>query len=289
MLVTILVIVSIILYFIYRKLDQLQKQLLRDESLYEQRLSKYESVTSTKEFLKTIIRQFQPLKEHLEQINFALNADNPAGKMSASSRRLDNLIKIYSQYLVDNSNLTKKQADVRAAFEFENFDQEKLIATLNNNYWGNNWSNTFQERKRIEKAFFQTGILEADIKETSKHIIPHDVLQPVWEVFIKQDYLSDEGTTFELGGISVESEETYRDYVKNRAIVWKLLELGIIKDVQDEKEDFWWGRPAFDFVVKDLNKIRSTVYGGGSSHEDSYFEEQYQEGKLKRIFSEKIQ
>lgn len=289
MLTAVLVLVTILLYFIYRKLDEFTKTINEDETRYQMNLGEYESPMSVKDLIKLLLRNQRSLNNHLEQIDFALNADNPAGKQSAKSRRKSNLVKLYAQYLSEHRGLTKKDAEARAAFEFDKFDEEKLVRLLDGDIFGGDWQLRMEERRQIEKAFYDTGLLEKDAKAQVDKLIPHDTFQSVWDLFVKQDYLEDGAGAVELGGMIVESEDSYDDFVKNRAIVLKLIKLGVIKPVKESnKDEYWLDRPTFDFVTTDLKKIKSIVYEGGSSHDDDHFEERFREGKLPRIFSRKI-
>lgn len=276
LLITIMI---LFLYCIYKKICSLLT-LLENESRYVQNYGGYDNHLGVKDWLCLIFKRIAEANGNLTNIDYALNCDNPAGDKSAQSKRIDNLTKLYAEYLIENDNLSPHEAEAKAAFEFAKFDIDELIKVINGSSISRAWQKRFAKEHSIEKAFFDTGILKKDCVAQVQKLIPHDVFAPVWELFKKQMYSKGKEV------LKIEEYKiSYSDYVKNRSIVTKLLDFGIIEKVEKKSSDsYWLLDPHFKFRIYDLDEIRSIIYMGKSSHDDEYFEDKFKEGRLPRLF-----
>ena len=115
--------------------------------------------------------------------------------------------------------------------------------------------------------------------------ISDDIFEPIWALFRLRLSKEELEKTVELD----EMPDSYDDYVKNRAIVLRLLDLGIIEKVTPtNSNDIWLCHPIFKFKKNDLEEMRNIVYQGGSSHDDEHFTERLEDGELKAIFHFKL-
>jgi hypothetical protein len=148
----------------------------------------------------------------------------------------------------------------------------------------------FDNKEKIKSAFLITGLLTKDCTEELPKIIPHDLCLPVWVLFKK--YSSNLDIANRQFKIS-RDEKSYSDYVKNRAIILKLLDFGIIakdkpnrKNAMEKTSDFWLDWPCIIFLKSDLEEIKTIIYQGNSSHGDSHFEERFNQSKQTHFFKD---
>jgi hypothetical protein len=267
-----LIAIAIILYSIYKKISKMLT-LLENESRVLYPENDADNRFKVKDWLRLIYYRSNAAMYSLENIDYALNYDNPAGGNSAPAKRIRNLINLYAEYLIKTEQLSQSEAEARAVFEFSEFDIRELVKKINDSSSGRNW-------KKIGQ-FFVTGLLEKDCAIQAQTLIPHDIFAPIWDLFKKQMYVKNKECPVRIEAY----ENSYKDYVKNRSIVLKLLDLGIIAKVEPKRPDaYWLGDPTFRFRIDDLEEIRSIIYMGGSFHDDAFFESRYNEGSLDRVF-----
>lgn len=273
MLEILLILILIVLYLIYRGVSKSFGSNKNEEGLYEK---EYTRSYSVKGMLGIINDNLHEVTKGTERIADYYDAEYPAGLKSNNQKRKNSLIKIYADHLTKVEKMSPKYALVRARFEITNFyDTDKIIDKINEAI---DWS----EREKYELDYHQTNILADDIKRDLEHLASYYIYAPVYEFLVKQHHykgITDLKVEF-LGAVV---DEDYYNYVRNRAIVHKLEQLKIIKKIDDGK-GIWNVKPKFKFLVTDPEKIKVIVYGGGSSHDNGYFEEQYREGRLERIF-----
>jgi len=259
-------------------------------------LKKADAIIKTESWMKSLHAKLNSIDYRLEQIDNHITADNPAGEKSADARRRRNLESLYSQYLVDNLKLTKEQADARSAFEFSEFDEDRLIAAINGD-WRGSLEALFKWNKTVRQQFFATGLLEQDCLAAAKKLDPHDVYAPVWELFENQKFPRYSGTksVVSLSTVGIFDEQgnllpdTYADYVKLRAIVLKLIDLDIAKKVENKSSsnNYWFALPIFEFVISDLERIKTIIFEGKDKPDDDYFAQRLDKSQYFRIFQER--
>jgi len=274
-----LIVILIILYRIYNKSNDLYA-LLENERKYK--FPERFVQVNVKDWLGLFNNRLRNIENNIQNIDSALNYENPAGPDSANSKRITNLVKIYSAYLEDKEQLSKNEANAKATFEFSKFEHDKLIYTINRTSTRAWLQDDGIKDKDIEKNFFETGLLEKDCLERATHLIPVDVFEPVWALF----KFSGPGLIREKLVHLAVYQKSYEEYIKNRAIILRLLDLRIVEKVPLENSDsrIWLCYPLFEFKMYDIDKIRSIIYGGISFHDDNYFEERHEKGEIKSIF-----
>lgn len=243
-----------------------------------------------KDWFLEIGNKLYEINEKAQNVDFALNCDNPAGENSANSKRLNALVKLYSTKLLEKKKLSASDATARAAFEFSAFDNDGLIEKIEGGYWGSGWGEKFERKENIKKTFLETGLLSKDCTAKLQELIPHDLCLPIWILFKKySSNLDIEHRQFKIA----RDEKSYDDYVKNRAIILKLLDLNIIskgmpnrKNALEKSGDFWLDWPCIKFLKTDLEEIKSIIYQGNSAHDDAHFEERYNEAKQAHFFKD---
>jgi tetratricopeptide (TPR) repeat protein len=284
--ISLLFTIVIILFFLYKKISAFIA-FIEDELTHS-----YSSNSSynIKYWFQEIGNKLYEINEKAQNIDFALNCENPAGDNSAHSKRLNTLVKLYSNKLKEKLNLSENEAISRSAFEFSAFDNDRLIDKIEGRYLGSGWNDNFDNKKKIKNAFLKTGLLTKDCTEELQKLIPHDLCLPVWILFNKSpSNLDIVNRQFIISG----DEKSYADYVKNRAIVLKLLKLGIIakdkptrKNVEEKSGDFWLDWPCIKFLKSDLEEIKSIIYKGNIAHDDAHFEEKFTESKQAHFFED---
>ncbi len=204
------------------------------------------------------------------------DADYPAGPKSNSQKRKNNLIKIYADHLNKVDKMNPKNALIRARFELTNFyETDKIIQHIND-------AIDWDDRIKFQKEYYHSDVLSTDVKNKLSQLVPYYIYAPVYDFLVKQTHYSDinEGV---IGITLFGVDNDYDDFVETRAIIDRLEQLKVIKKVKDGMRN-WNMSPEFKFLITDPEKIKVLVYEGGSSHENSFFEERYQKGDLKSIF-----
>lgn len=283
MLYFILSVISVLLYLVYRRLSELadfQKELQEDFS----NTSENENEYSIKSWLKFLNQRLRNVEEHTELLSQHFTSDNPAGLKSDKYKRINNLIKIYAEHLSEDKKLNEKDALIRARFEVYEFGEDRIIREIDTGFStrGVYW----KERDKAKKAFYDSGILEKDIKnfytmEESgvKKITPYYLMEPIYDVIVKQNYEQGQEIQYQDGMLS--DVDDYYTYIKEKAIISKLEELGVIK--KSDKES-WNNKPKWIIPNTNIAELKKLIYEGKTSHDDDYFEEQFNEGKLTRLF-----
>jgi hypothetical protein len=285
--IALLLAIAILLFFLYKKISNFAAFITQELTHSHFRSG---SSYNIKDWFLEIGNKLFEINEKVQNIDFALNCDNPAGDDSAHSKRLNALVKLYSDKLIEKKQLSANESMARAAFEFSTFDNNSLIEKIEGGYWGSGWGDKFVKREQIKKAFLETGLLTKDCLAELPKLIPHDLCLPVWILFKK--YSSNLNTGNRQFKIA-RDEKSYDDYVKNRAIMLKLLDLGIIgkakpnrQNVEEKAGDFWLDWPCITFQKDSLDEIKAIIYNGKAAHDDEHFEEKYKEAKQAHFFKD---
>ena len=190
--------------------------------------------------------------------------------------RSDNLASIYADYLERYQDLPQNLAMKRARFEIAKFGQDTIIKKINLDF-----RNGVQYRRKQDcfLEFFSSGILEKDIESRlEEKIIPFDLFAPLYDLIVKQGYSGERDFAAELTPYTV---KTYEEMVTNAAIISRLEKLGIL--LRTAGKD-WGDFLRYRLKSTDKNELKRLIYSEGSSHDDDFFDERYNEGDLPRIF-----
>ena len=233
--------------------------------------------------LKTVQERLELINSHVYSLIGPLNvvadshlANDPAGSNSPTNRKRASLVRVYADHLTETEKLSAEEATLRARFELDEFGEDVVASQVDG------FLARFPERRAAKDAFYASGMLERDITkyvEDERSLIPHDLFAPLYALIVKQG--CQQGQRVTLDTYSSSSGDDYRSFVKARAIVQRLQNLGVLTRAND---DGWGGRPAFRIQLTDLAKLRALLYAGGASHDDAYFEEKHREGKLPWLF-----
>lgn len=266
-----LILVLVMLALVYKKLSQ----------FVEGKNSESSPELGIKDMVKGMNEWLYRIEKNTSAIANYFLADNPAGTKSNKYKKLETLIKIYAQYLVATKKLSERDALIRARFEVRIFDEEKVIDEIDDDvsdgvYW--------KERDKAEKDYYASDILERDIKnywdvevKGVKKITPYELMARIYDVLVKQNY--EEEKTIELAWLR--GEDDYGDFIKNRACVYHLEKLGVIKKANKEG---WGGKPKWAVITTNIDELKRIIYEGETSHDNNFFEERFNEGELPRIF-----
>ena len=231
---------------------------------------------SNKDYLDLILRRICKIDDYTAQIVSIATKEHPAGANFHKYVRSDNLASIYADYLERYQNLPRHLAMKRARVEVTQFGQEAVIKTINSDF-----SNGVEkQRERNDFAeFFSSGIIEKDIKSRlEEKIIPYTLFAPLYDLIVKQGYSGEKDFAAELTTYTI---ETYEEMVNRATIISKLERLGVLLRTAGEN---WGALLRFRLKSTDTSELKKLIYSGGSAHDDEYFEEQFKEGKLPRIF-----
>ncbi len=275
----ILIVIAIILFFIFQKLSQLLK--FQAES---------EGVAGIKQSItEWIPRWFKNIYEHtssISSISNHLTIENPAGIESDKYKRIENIIKIYSKYLMETESWSEKEALIKARFLVYEFGEDGAIRDIDR-------YTVEKEKKEAEKSFYSSGVFEKDINDYwdieikgVKKISGYDLFAPIYDVIVKQGY-KEENVIDHFSYKDFEQNVGYTKFAyytfkKERAIITKLEKLGIIKKVNAEG---WEGHQKYIIPNTNIDELKKIIYEGGASHGNDYFEERFTEGTLERLFS----
>lgn len=282
MLYVLLAVIALLLFAVYRKLSEFtnfQNEL--KEELFGKGYKKED--VSIKNWVNYIHQRLRTIEDNTALLADHVSADNPAGLKSDKYRKINNLIKIYAEHLVANKVLPEKEALIRARFEVYEFGEEKIISEIDTGFTTRGVY--YQEKDKAEEAFYASDILKKDIEnywsvsvKGVKQITPYYLMEPMYDVIVKQRY--QEGQEIQYLD-NFRENDSYYNFVKDRAIMQTLEDKGVIKRVN---KDGWDGKPKWVIPMTDIAKLKHILYNGETSHDDDYFEEQFQEGKLNRLF-----
>lgn len=282
MLYFLLIVIAILLFVVYRKLSEFtnfQNEL--KEELFGKGYRKEE--VSIKNWVNYIHQRLRQIEDNTALLADHVSADNPAGLKSDKYKKINNLIKIYAEHLVANKVLPEKEALIRARFEVYEFGEEKIISEIDTGF--STRGVYYQEKDKAEEAFYASDILKKDIEnywsvsvKGVKQITPYYLMEPMYDVIVKQNYQPGQEIQY-LDNFR--ENDSYYNFVKDRAIMQTLEDKGIIKRVN---KDGWDGKPKWTIPMTDIAKLKHILYNGETSHDDDYFEENYRDGKLNRLF-----
>lgn len=284
MLYILLAIVAVLLCAIYEKLKEINQNFqsdFNDEDGNQSIALKLKWLVSN---LNSVVFYLEKINENIDDLT---NSENPAGPMSLKYKRLDNLAKIYAKHLTREEKLNEKDALAKARFSIYHFGDSEMSSILQDINWGLD----HELKEEAEKEFYSSGVLEKDIKDFwttgdtrtgEKWIAPYDLFAPIYDLIVKQEYDGKKSVKLERGRkISQGSEISYYSFVKNRAIVNNLEKIGVLKKIN---KDNWSGKPKWILENTNLSELKNTIYKGEGGHDDSYFEERFNENDLERIF-----
>lgn len=282
MLYFLLAVIAVLLFLVYKKLNEFtQNQREFYEDLFG--TSSKRDELSIRTFLNYINRRLVKIENDTTVLAEHVTADNPAGLKSDKYKRINNLAKIYAEHLVDSKEISEKDALIRAKFEIYEFGADKIINEIETGIMTRGVQ--FKEQDKAEKDYYASGILEKDIKnywsvsvKGVKQITPYYLMEPMYDIIVKQNYQP--GAEIQYLDHFKEND-SYYSFVKDRAIITTLEEMGVIKRANDEG---WDKNPKWTIPMTDIAKLKHLIYKGETSHDDDYFEENYRDGKLNRLF-----
>lgn len=301
-LLTIVTIIALLLFLLYKKLSKLLNfvkegyKFVKDEFSYSDfshfHDGFYEQKRSMKDWLPEFRDKLYEIQNNTQNVNYALNYEFPIGDDSARSKRHKSLISIYSNKLTEKLNLSEKEATARSAFELTAFDSDRLIYRLENEHWGLG-ENSFEKEDVFRHNYLTTGLLSKDCNARIPKLSPTDIFFPIWVLFNKyREY--DKSFCVKNSKFSINNHpKDYDEYIKDRSIVMKLLNLEIIgrcipkrKNEDELLGDFWLDRPYVVFRIDNINEIYSIIFQGQKFQDDYYYERKYDEDQKTTHFFE---
>lgn len=275
MLYLLLGILTVLGYLIYQKISELVNQLPNKKPI-----DSVHSMTS-EEWLKSIQYRLYDVERHIESINNALNYENPVGKNSFKQKRIDSIIKIYAQYLIRKDKIDESGAQIRAKYEVYEFGVDKIIEIIDKDYWYGEYEN---EKRKAEKEFEKSGIVEKDASnfyywtvevDGKKQISPYYLAEPMYALLIGDGAHNGDLVHEDIFNKNIEN---YGDLVKYVAILQQLEKVKILE--KTDKKYILNGKSQYKILVDNFEQVKSILYGNETSHDNSDFEEKYQQKEL---------
>jgi len=217
---TILIIVGVVLLFLtYKKIDNLTKFF---EDKFEEKNNRT-LAQQNENFQNWLYDDLKIIKEKITELSDVSSAENPAwGKDSATSKKKENLVKLYAQHLVDKEKLSQKDALIKAKFVADNFENgviDDIIRDIN-----------FKEKVKSEEELLTSDFFKKEVEAKANSLNARDIFEPLWVGIANRKYkkgdelLLNTRKAFE----SHSGQYGYQNYVEDSAIVHKLQGLGIL-------------------------------------------------------------
>ena len=171
------------------------------------------------------------------------------------NKRKGTLAKSYANYLVNTEGCSTEDATLQANFEVDKFGIETVLREIN---WDKAMQNGNSEKKFVNSVFFKNEINNywtVGIGD-KKIVLPIDLFRPIYEFIKNNDYKSGGSVV-----LNKRQDSSYYSYIKNRAILFNLKKLGVIKFSENEnKVDL--SELSFRFISDDVNIIKKTLNKG---------------------------
>ena len=186
------------------------------------------------------------------------------------NEKKDTLVKCYANYLSQNEGLSSEDAMLQATFEVDKFGVEAVLRKIN---WDKAMHNGNSEKKFINSDFFKNEINNywtVGIGD-KKIVLPIYLFRPIYEFMKNNNYKSGESVL-----LNKRQDSSYYSYIKNRAVLFNLKKLGVIKFSENEKQVDLSKLP-FKFISDDVNVIKKTINKGYSDFSGYFLSEDNKE------------
>lgn len=271
----ILTIITIIfLFLIYKKLGNL-RDFFDIKNSNEEDLQNEQSEKNIN-FQTWLYEKLKILEDKLTELSDVGTVENPAwGENSASSLKKKNLIKLYSQYLIDKEKLSQKDAVVKAHFVVNNFEGS-LSDDINRDL-------KFHTKVKFEEDLILSDFFKEEVREKISTLKTKDIFEPLWiGIKIKKykkgdELLQNTRKAFE----SHSAQYGYWEYVEDFAIISKLEELKIFerKKEKDEDRKTMSGHSFYILKEDNIEKIRKIIFEwdeeNSAYYTDTYFDDKH--------------
>ena len=185
-------------------------------------------------------------------------------------KKKDTLVKCYANYLSQNEGLSSEDAILQANFEVDKFGVETVLREIN---WDKAMQNGDSEKKFINSTFFKNEVSSywtVGIGD-KKIVLPIDLFRPIYEFIKNSNYKDGESVV-----LNKRQDSSYYSYIKNRAILFNLKKLGVIKFSENEnKVDL--SELSFKFISDDVSVIKKTINKGYSDFPGYFLSEDNKE------------
>ena len=228
---TILIIVGVVLLFLtYRKLASLAESF--DVKNANEEDSEKEQGQKNINFQNWLYEKLKTIEEKVGELSDVSTTENPAwGENSASSLKNENLIKLYSQHLVEKEKLSQKDALSKARFIVNNFEGG-VIDDISRDI-------RFHAEVKSEEELISSDFFKKQVEEKAQALKPKEIFEPLW-IGIKNRKYKKEDELLQNTRKAFESHSGqygYQNYVEDSAIIYKLEHLGIF-GLKKEKTEY---------------------------------------------------
>lgn len=210
----------ILLFLVYKKLDNLSRLFEKDT---QDEVKKQKEIRDT-DFQNWLYEDLKIIKTKIAELYDVHTVDNPAwGEDSAASKKRENLISLYAERIVQKGELSRKDALVKARFVVNNFESGIIDDILRDII--------FHARVKSEEELLNSEFFKKEVKERADSLSPSDIFEPLWVGITHRKYkkgdelLQNTRKAFEAHS----GDYGYGVYMKNSAIIYKLQDLGIIE------------------------------------------------------------
>jgi len=271
---TILIIVGVVLLFLtYRKLASLAESF--DVKNTNEEDSEKEKDQKNMNFQNWLWEKLKTIEEKVGELSDVATAENPAwGANSASSLKNENLIKLYSQHLVEKEKLSQKDSLAKARFVVNNFEGG-VIDDISRDI-------RFRAEVKSEEELLLSDFFKKEVQEKITTLKAKEIFEPLWiGIKIRKYKKGDELLQNTRKAFEAHSGQYgYQNYVEDSAIVSKLVHLGIFEAKMEKNEvrKTMSGHPFYILKEDNLEKLRKMIFAGDEQNSE-YYTDEYFEGE----------
>lgn len=268
---TILIVVGIVLLFLtYRKLAGIAE--FFDIKNANEEDSEKEQNQKNINFQNWLWEKLKTIEEKVGELSDVVTVTNPAwGENSASMLKNENLIKLYSQHLIEKEKLSQKDALSKARFIVNNFEGG-VVDEISRDV-------RFRAEVKSEEVVLLSDFFKKEVQEKIDTLKPKDVFEPLWiGIKIRKYKKGDELLQNTRKAFEAHSGQYgYQNYVEDSAIVSKLVHLGIfeVKKENNEIRKTISGHPFYILKEDDLEKLRKNIFSGEEQNSEYYNDEYF--------------
>jgi hypothetical protein len=285
---TILIVIGVVLLFLtYRKLTSLGE--FFDVKNTNSEDSEKERDQESINFRNWLWEKLETIEKKLGELSDVATIANPAwGENSAFSLKNENLIKLYSQYLVEKEKLSQKDALIKARFVVNNFESG-VIDDISRDI-------RFRAEVKSEEEVLLSDFFKKEVREEITTLKARDIFEPLWfGIKIKKykkgdELLQNTRKAFE----ALSGQCGYQNYVEDSAIISKLVHLGIFEAKMENNEvrKTMSGHPFYILKEDDLEKLRKIIFAedeeNSEYYNDTYFEGRHSEDERIKLPFKKL-
>lgn len=260
----------VLLFLIYRKLVALGN--LLDDKKIDDEDDKRERDQKNTSYQNWLYEKLKTLEEKVVEISDVSTVDNPAwGPRSASSRKKEKLVELYSQYLVENESMKQGDAHIKACFVINNFEGGVTHDIIRDAH--------YRVKAETETELVSSSFFKQEVQAKINQLEAKEIFEPLWiGIKIRNYKKGDTLTQSRRKSFEAHSGQYgYQDYVEDFSIIARLIDLGVFEIKKDDAdtEQVAVGWQFFILKEDNLEKLRKLIFKederGSEYYDDDYF------------------